>query len=144
MPPLLPLPNLPLQQTASLTIDYTYDALHRLTSATYSDGRSFQYIYDPAGNVLELQQNLGPGTVTTTYSYNTTNELVTAQVDGTTWNYTYDANGSLTEVLPNGNPGTVQNVIPIMLQVTSYKWKRTMAQVGVRKLRWTITDSVSA
>jgi RHS repeat-associated protein len=104
LPPLLPL-ALPLQQTTSLTIDYTYDALHRLTGATYNDGRSFGYTYDAAGNVLELQQNLGPGTVTTTYNYNTANELVTAAVDGTTWNYAYDANGSLTEVLPNGNPG---------------------------------------
>ena len=103
LPPLLPL-SLPSQQTTSLTIDYTYDALNRLTGATYSDGRSFGYAYDAAGNVLELQQNLGPGTVTTTYAYNTANELVTAQVDSTTWNYTYDANGSLTEVLPNGNP----------------------------------------
>jgi YD repeat-containing protein len=78
-----------------LTIDYTYDALHRPTSATYSDGRSFGYTYDPAGNVLELQQNLGPGTVTTTYTYDTANQLNTAQQGSTTWNYTYDANGSL-------------------------------------------------
>jgi len=103
--PYLPLPDLPLQQPASLTIDYTYDALHRLTGATFSDGRSFGYTYDAAGNVLELEQDLGPGTVTTTYTYNAANELFTAQKDGTTWNYTYDANGSLTEVLPNGNPG---------------------------------------
>ncbi|MCI0555384.1 MAG: hypothetical protein L0287_30945 [Anaerolineae bacterium] len=87
-----------------LTIDYTYDALNRLTDAVYSDGRNFGYIYDAAGNVLELQQNLGPGTVTTTYTYNTANELVTALQGGTTWQYTYDANGSLTEVLPNGSP----------------------------------------
>jgi CSLREA domain-containing protein len=86
-----------------LTIDYTYDALHRLTSAAYSDGRSFSYTYDAAGNVLELQQNLGPGTVTTTYTYDVANQLSTAQQGSTTWQYTYDANGSLTEVLPNGN-----------------------------------------
>ena len=105
--PAIVLPDMPLLQVpTSLTIDYTYDALNRLTSATYNDGRSFGYTYDPAGNVLQLEQNLGPGTVTTTYTYNTANELVTAQLNGTTWNYTYDANGSLTEVLPNGNPGT--------------------------------------
>ena len=75
--------------------------------------------------MLELQQNLGPGTVTTAYTYNTANELVTAQVDGTTWNYTYDANGSLTEVLPNGNPGNgakryTYNVAGDLVQVEAH------------------------
>lgn len=65
----LPLPALPSQQSSSLAIDYTYDALHRLTSAAYSDGRSFAYTYDAAGNVVELEKNLGPGTVVTTYTY---------------------------------------------------------------------------
>src|SRR5687768_10100968 len=78
-----------------LTIDYIYDALNRLTDAAYSDGRFFQYTYDSAGNVLELQQNLGPGTVTTTYNYDAANQLNTAQQGSNTWQYTYDANGSL-------------------------------------------------
>ena len=60
-------------------------------------------MYDASGNVLQLQQNLGPGTVTTVYTYDAANQLDTAQLDGTTWQYTYDANGSLTEILPNGN-----------------------------------------
>ena len=87
------LPTSPTPTT--LTIDYTYDALHRLTGATYSDGRTFDYTYDAAGNVLELQQNLGPGTVTTVYNYDAANQLNTAQQGSTTWQYTYDANGSL-------------------------------------------------
>ncbi len=86
-----------------VTIDYTYDALHRLTSATYSDGISFGYTYDPAGNVLELQKNLGPGTIVTTYSYDAANQLQTAVENGVTWQYNYDANGSLVETLPDGN-----------------------------------------
>jgi RHS repeat-associated protein len=92
-PTFTPTPGQPPQ--GPITIDYTYDALHRLTSATYSDGRSFSYTYDPAGNVLELQQNLGPGTVTTTYTYDAANQLTTAQQGSTSWQYTYDANGSL-------------------------------------------------
>jgi RHS repeat-associated protein len=94
-PTFIPIPS------GSLTIDYTYDALNRLTSATYSDGRSFNYTYDPAGNVLELQQDLGPGTVVTTYTYDAANQLNTAQQgdpstgSGQAWQYTYDANGSL-------------------------------------------------
>jgi YD repeat-containing protein len=68
-----------------LTIDYTYDALHRLTGATYSDGRTFDYTYDAAGNVLQLEQDLGPGTVTTIYSYDAANQLNTTQQGSTTW-----------------------------------------------------------
>ena len=83
------------QTLGTLTIDYTYDPLNRLTSATYSDGRSFGYSYDASGNVLELEQNLGPGTIITTYTYDTANQLETAQQGSTTWQYTYDANGSL-------------------------------------------------
>ncbi len=85
----------PYQQSGSLIIDYTYDPLNRLASADYSDGRSFDYTYDASGNVLELGQNLGPGTIITTYTYDEANQLNTAQQDSTTWQYTYDANGSL-------------------------------------------------
>jgi RHS repeat-associated protein len=44
---------------------------------------------------LELQQNLGPGTVTTVYTYDAANQLTSAQQGSTSWQYTYDANGSL-------------------------------------------------
>jgi hypothetical protein len=48
-----------------------------------------------------LQQNLGPGTVITTYTYDAANQLDTVQQgDSSTgseqaWQYTNDANGSL-------------------------------------------------
>ena len=45
--------------------------------------------------MLELEQNLGPGTIITTYTYDTANQLETAQQGSTSWQYTYDANGSL-------------------------------------------------
>ena len=101
-PPATPTPV----PSGPITIDYTYDALNRLTDATYSDGRCFTYTYDPNGNVLEMEQDLGPGTVTTTYTYDIANQLASAQQGGTTWQYVYDANGSLTEVLPGGTPST--------------------------------------
>jgi len=104
VPVAVPLSRSALQEMVPLTITYTYDALNRLTAADYSDGRTFGYSYDAAGNVLEMQQDLGPGTVTTTYTYDAANQLVSAQKDGTTWQYAYDANGSLTEVLPGGVP----------------------------------------
>jgi uncharacterized repeat protein (TIGR01451 family) len=59
---LLPLPNLPLQQTSSLTINYTYDPLRYLMSVSYSDPnntgagrRGGSYVYDSNGNVLRVQ-----------------------------------------------------------------------------------------
>jgi RHS repeat-associated protein len=85
----------PPSSAGALTIDYTYDALNRLTSAVYSDGRHFNYTYDANGNTLQLQRNLGPGTITTTYAYDAANQLNTATEGSNTWQLTYDANGSL-------------------------------------------------
>jgi len=79
-----------------LTINYTYDALNRLTSVIYSDGRHFNYTYDANGNTLQLERDLGPGTVTTTYNYDAANQLNTASEGSNTWQFTYDANSSLT------------------------------------------------
>lgn len=76
--------------------------LNNLTSATYSDRSKFGYTYDAAGNVLELERNLGPGTVVTTYTYDFANQLETATENGVTWQYHYDANGSLIETSPSG------------------------------------------
>ena len=39
-------------EMTTTVITYTYDALYRLTNATYSDGTSFQYTYDAVGNRL--------------------------------------------------------------------------------------------
>jgi RHS repeat-associated protein len=86
----------PVPPTGSLTITYTYDALNRLTSAVYSDGRHFNYTYDANGNTLQLERDLGPGTVTTSYIYDAANQLNTAVEGSNTWQFTYDANGSLT------------------------------------------------
>ena len=55
--------------SGSITIDYTYDALGRLTAADYSDGRSFNYIYDAAGNVLQFTQITAGHSSATTYTY---------------------------------------------------------------------------
>ncbi|NOH00462.1 MAG: hypothetical protein HND47_00085 [Chloroflexi bacterium] len=82
-----------------LTISYTYDALHRLKSAVYSNGRSFSYVYDGAGNTLQASDE----TTSTNYTYDVANQLLTAEMDGTVWQYEYDGNGSLIKTLPNGN-----------------------------------------
>ncbi|MBC8037212.1 MAG: RHS repeat protein [Rhizobiales bacterium] len=50
-----------LSQIASANADtYTYDALGRLKSVTYSDGSTITYAYDPAGNRTTLTQTATP------------------------------------------------------------------------------------
>jgi RHS repeat-associated protein len=71
----------------SRTISYTYDALNRLTGATYTDGSPNEaYTYDPAGN--RLTSNIG-GTESS-YTYDAANRMLTAGIDS----YTYDSNGN--------------------------------------------------
>lgn len=69
----------------------------------YSDGRNFNYTYDPNGNTLEKKENLGTRTVTTSDTYDIANQLVNSQEDLNVWIYLYDANGSLIEVLPESD-----------------------------------------
>jgi RHS repeat-associated protein len=109
------------------TINYQYDALHRLKSASYSNGIAFQYTYDAAGNVLNYQRTVGGGTITTTYTYNAGNELVTAQASDTNvvWNYSYDGNGSLIQSVPGGSPANgasryTYNTAGYLVKVESY------------------------
>jgi RHS repeat-associated protein len=70
-----------------VTITYTYDALYRLTNATYSTGDIFMYTYDAVGNRL-TQTTI---TNTTVYTYDDANRLV--NVGGQV--YTWDNNGNL-------------------------------------------------
>jgi YD repeat-containing protein len=88
------------------TISYSYDPLHRLVAADYSSGESHIYTYDPVGNVTAYDRTLGGNLVTTTYTYDAANQLLTAQASNepTIWYYQYDANGSLTEVTPDSLP----------------------------------------
>ena len=68
-------------------IEYSYDALSRLTEANYSDGTYFHYTHDAVGN--RLSQDVGG--VVTDYSYDNANRLTEAgDVD-----YTWDDNGNL-------------------------------------------------
>ncbi len=99
------LPSSITQQT--VTINYTYDALNRLTAANYSDpnnpgagGNAFAYVYDAAGNVLHYTQTTGTLNVTTTYTYDFANQLATGQLgSASAVHYAYDADGNL---LSNG------------------------------------------
>lgn len=69
------------------TINYTYDALHRLTKEEYSDGTSISYTYDPMGNRLSITDESG----TTNYTYDAGDRLLSAGFSS----FTYDNNGNM-------------------------------------------------
>ncbi len=74
---------------ADTTIDYTYDALSRLTQADYDDGTTvYDYAYDLAGN---LTNNNGTGQPPVVRTFNAANQMTN---DGT-HTLTYDPNGNL-------------------------------------------------
>ncbi|MBL6983510.1 MAG: RHS repeat-associated core domain-containing protein [Anaerolineales bacterium] len=91
----LPAPSVAnLQQTNTVIINYTYDALSRLTTADYDSGDYFHYTYDAVGNRLTQDTLAG----TNTYTYDIANRLTS--VDGVP--YTLDLNMGLTQVLNDG------------------------------------------
>jgi YD repeat-containing protein len=75
---------------------YDYDGLQRLTAADWKDAEgstlyAFEYEYDKVGNRLRFAQN----GVSTYYSYNEANELVSDLTPGVeTAYYTYDGRGN--------------------------------------------------
>jgi len=71
----------------TVTIDYAYDPLYRLTEADYSTGEYFYYTYDSVGNRLTQETHEG----TNLYVYDIANRLI--DVDGTT--FIWDDNGNL-------------------------------------------------
>jgi YD repeat-containing protein len=43
--------------TENSSVAYTYDTLNRVTTATYSSGRTIYYNYDAAGNLIQISIN---------------------------------------------------------------------------------------
>ncbi len=93
-------------------IDWTYDALGRLTQEASHDVSGARldvdytedFVFDLAGNRIETSSTDAAGTVTTMTTYNGNGEA-TSDVSslGSIIVYTYDANGSLIETTSNGN-----------------------------------------
>ena len=92
------------------TIAYSYDALNRLTAATYDSGEFFQYAYDAVGNRLNEATQVG----STDYVYDDANRLVDAGGVAFTWDnngnllgdgvssYAYDTANRLSQVVQGG------------------------------------------
>jgi RHS repeat-associated protein len=74
-------------QTYSVTIDYDYDPLNRLTGASYSSGEVYAYAYDKVGN---RSSQISPDG-STSYEYDEADRLV--QVNDV--DYSWDDNGNL-------------------------------------------------
>jgi RHS repeat-associated protein len=72
-------------QHASVTSNYTYDALYQLTQVTQGASTTESYSYDPVGNRLS-SSGVSP------YSYNSSNQLTSTP----STSYTYDHNGNTT------------------------------------------------
>ena len=78
-----------------VSVDYDYDALNRLQTVVDNRLGTTSYTYDPVGN---LQTDLRPNGVRSTYNYNSTNRLTDLTIGKTTstlnsYNYTLDPTG---------------------------------------------------
>ena len=86
--------------TAGAVTTYAYDSLARLTSATERSGTTttaqWSYSYDKAGNRTQQVRSGSTGSAagTTTYTYNSGNELTGSTADTSTW--AYDGAGNQT------------------------------------------------
>ena len=92
--------------------NYTYDALNRLTREvvdTSTTGADFtnEYVLDLVGNRTEkIETKEGQSPVTTTYSYNARDQLLSETDGSSTINYGYNSNGSLTSQSGGGSSRT--------------------------------------
>src|SRR5690606_5667822 len=88
------------------SIAYTYDALYRLTGATYSGAimATFTYDYDPVSNMTAYTETVGTESTHVVRTFDAANRLQSAlDLDEGTTSYHYDANGNLTVVYPPGS-----------------------------------------
>ena len=89
--------------------NYTYDALNRLTKEVVDTSVSMgdftnEYVLDLVGNRTEkIDTKEGQSPVTTTYSYNARDQLLSETDGSSSINYGYDSNGSLTSQSGGGS-----------------------------------------
>jgi RHS repeat-associated protein len=105
-----------VDQYASVTSDYTYDALYELTQATQGGTTTESYSYDPVGN---RTASLGVSSYTTnssnemtansnsSYTYDYNGSTTSKTVSSATTNYTWDYENRLASVTLPSSGGTV-------------------------------------
>jgi RHS repeat-associated protein len=84
-----------LPDASTKTTSYTYDALDRLSTATYPDGRSVTYLYDSFGNRTKMTEVTGT-TKVTDYTYDNDSRLLSTKVNNVAEEtFSYDTTGNL-------------------------------------------------
>ncbi len=78
-------------------ISYTYNAAGQVLTEKFSDGSQYTYTYDAHGNMVNAKDSTG----TTTFSYDSTTELLTevAYPNGLYLKFTYNAAGQRTSIV---------------------------------------------
>jgi RHS repeat-associated protein len=119
-----------ISEVTGRIVDYTYDEIYRLKTETISDpinGNHFnQWSYDDVSNRL---QQVKDG-ITTTYTYNNNDQLLSETIDTEIIEYAYDDNGNTLTKSINGSLDTsytynkenrmVQAITPISTIINTY------------------------
>ncbi|MFZ3089203.1 MAG: hypothetical protein WA240_01135, partial [Nitrospirota bacterium] len=83
--------------------NYRYDALNRISRIDYADGRTSDFSYDIAGNLIRVSDSIAGEAL---YAYDSLNRLISETTDRGIVSYTYDAIGRVIERRINGGDPT--------------------------------------
>lgn len=103
-------------RAAADTITYTYDALGRVKTATFSNGATVVYDYDPAGNRTALQQT-PPNSVQASLSANPT-AIAQGQQSTLSWTTSFATGASINQGIGTVTP-TAMGSIPVSPSTTT-------------------------
>ncbi len=126
------------RDSKTITRDYAYDDLYRLTAARTDSGEDMQYVYDPVGNRTRKHGTPEPvgqpaAPEDTVYTYNELNSMLTAGVT----DFAYDENGNR---IRKSEPITATQYVTATLAqgwditgtvVTTYTWDYENRLTGV-------------
>jgi RHS repeat-associated protein len=91
-----------VEELGDRKVVFAYDELHRLTQEIITDpvngDRALHFTYDKVGNRLSKTETIAGQSITTTYTYDGGDRLLTETTSGVTTTYTYDNNGNILTV----------------------------------------------